>query len=133
AHPARTGLYRQHNWGKVMQKKAPTGSTTKGGDAAPSGLAGLLLSLDRPFRFVANLTSLGLVSVIVAALIQYSAWRDDKQLTRHKEELSSAISNFSEIAGFLSAAMNLQQILYYTHKNAAGAYGPVDPERLDYL
>jgi hypothetical protein len=116
-----------------MQKEAPTGSTATGERPARSGFAGLLLSLDRPFRFVANLTSLGVVSVVVAALIQYSAWRDDKQLTRHKEELASAISNFSEIAGFLSAAMNLQQILYFTHKNAAGAFGSVDPQRLNYL
>jgi hypothetical protein len=116
-----------------MQKEVPTAAAGDASAPAPSGLAGLLLSLDRPFRFVANLTSLGLVSVIVAALIQHSAWRDDKQLTRHKEELSSAISNFSEIAGFLSAAMNLQQILYFTHKNAAGTFGPNDLQQLNYL
>jgi hypothetical protein len=119
--------------GTVMQKEVPTASAATGEASPPSGLARLLLSLDRPFRFVANLTSLGIVSVIVAALIQYSSWRDDKQLTRHKEELSGAISSFSEIAGFLSAAMNLQQILYFTHKNAAGAFGANNPQQLNYL
>ncbi len=74
-----------------------------------------LLALDRPFRFTARLTSFGLVSIIVAAIFQYSSWRDEKQLTRHREELASAISTFSEVSGALSGTMNLQQILYYTH------------------
>jgi hypothetical protein len=114
-----------------MQKEVPTAAAAgEASGPAPSGLAGLLLSLDRPFRFVANLTSLSLFSIIVAAVIQYSAWRDDKLLTRHKEELSSAVASFSEIAGFLSAAMNLQQILYFTYKDA---HGPNDPQQLNYL
>lgn len=74
-----------------------------------------LLALDRPFRFTARLTSFGLVSIVVAAVFQYASWRDEKQLTRHREELASAISTFSEISGALSGAMNLQQILYFTH------------------
>jgi hypothetical protein len=78
-------------------------------------LAGLLLSLDKPFRFAGKLTSLGAVGVILAAVIQYSSWRDEKNLARHKEELDSAIATFSEISGALSAAMNLQQILFFTH------------------
>jgi hypothetical protein len=97
------------------------------------GFARLLLLLDQPFRFLANLTSLGLVSVLVASLIQYSSWRDDKALSRHKEELSNAISSFSEISGFLSATMNLQQIMYYTQKNAAGTFGTLDEQQLNYL
>jgi hypothetical protein len=118
-----------------MQEEQPTTRATGiGGDSpATSGFARLLLLLDQPFRFLANLTSLGLISVLVAALIQYSSWRDDKQLSRHKEELSNAISSFSEIAGFLSATMNLQQMLYYTYKNAVGAFGPVEQQQSNYL
>jgi hypothetical protein len=119
----------------MMQKEQPTAGTASSGGKSPatSGFARLLVLLDQPFHFLANLTSFGLISVLVAALIQYSSWRDDKQLSRHKEELSNAISSFSEIAGFLSATMNLQQMLYFTHKNAVGTLGPVDQQELKYL
>jgi hypothetical protein len=85
-----------------------------------SRLQRLFLLLDKPFRFAANLASLGLVSVIVAATIQYSGWRDEKNLTRHREELTSALATFADISGTLSAAMNLQQILFYTYREAMG-------------
>ena len=98
-----------------------------------SSLQRLILSLDRPFRFAANLTSLGIVSVIIASIIQYSAWQDEKNLTRHREELGSAISNFSEISGVLAAAMNLQQTLYYTYKNALGYFENPDQLTLNHL
>jgi hypothetical protein len=90
-----------------------------------SWLRGLLLALDKPFNFATRLTSVGAVGVIIAALVQYSSWRDEKNLTRHKEELSSAISTFSEISGALSAVMNLQQILFFTYK----AYYETDDEQ----
>jgi hypothetical protein len=93
--------------------------TSKGPESvARLSLGRLFLSLDQPFKFAARLTSLGAVSVVAAGIIQYSSWRDENSLTRHREELSSAISAFSDINGVLSAAMNLQQILYYTYREA---------------
>jgi len=75
-----------------------------------------LLSLDQPFRFATRFASVGVVGVIFAAVVQYSSWRDEKDLNRHKEELTNAISAFSEISGALSAVMNLQQILFFTYQ-----------------
>jgi hypothetical protein len=96
-------------------------------------LAGLLLSLDKPFRFAGKLTSLGAVGVILAAVIQYSSWRDEKNLARHKEELDSAIATFSEISGALSAAMNLQQILFFTHDAVHDAKDAKDDQKINML
>ncbi len=96
-------------------------------------LAGLLLSLDKPFRFAGKLTSLGAVGVILAAVIQYSSWRDEKNLARHKEELDSAIATFSEISGALSAAMNLQQILFFTHDAIQDAEDAKDEQKISML
>jgi hypothetical protein len=108
-------------------------AATKAARPPDSWFARLLILLDQPFRFAANLTSFGVVGVILASVFQYSSWRDDKQLARHREELESAISNFQEISKTLSGVMNLQQILYFTHKSAAGGQGPVDPQQLNYL
>jgi hypothetical protein len=96
-------------------------------------LAGLLLSLDQPFRFAGKLTSLGALGVILAAVIQYSSWRDEKNLARHKEELDSAISTFSEISGALSAVMNLQQILFFTHDAIRDARDAKDEQKVNML
>jgi hypothetical protein len=113
--------------------RAPNQAMRASTDSTESPLQRFILSLDRPFKFATNLTSLGIVSVIIASIIQYSAWRDEKNLTRHREELTSAVSNFSEISGVLSAAMNLQQILYYTYKNALGYLGSVDDLTVNHL
>jgi hypothetical protein len=58
---------------------------------------------------VANLSFLGLIGTFVAAYMQYNAWRDEKNITRYREELSSAMAVFSEIAGPLSSMINLQE------------------------
>jgi hypothetical protein len=113
--------------------RAPNQETRASTDSTESPLQRLILSLDRPFKFATNLTSLGVVGVIIASIIQYSAWRDEKNLTRHREELTSAISSFSEISGVLSAAMNLQQILYYTYQMALGYDGSVDELTVKHL
>jgi hypothetical protein len=89
--------------------------------------------LDHPFRLAANLTLLSIVGAIVGSYVQYNSWRHEKNLTRYREELSNAVANFSEISGALSAAMNLQESLYYTYKNALGHYGAVDNDKKIFL
>jgi hypothetical protein len=76
-------------------------------------LGRMLLELDRPFRWLANLSVLGLIGTFVAAYMQYNSWRNEKNITRYREELSSAMAVFSEIAGPLSSMINLQEILFY--------------------
>src|SRR5262249_41383098 len=92
-----------------------------------------LLGLDRPFRWLANLSILGLIGTFLAAYMQYNSWRDEKNITRYREELSSAMTVFSEIAGPLSSMINLQEILFYGYKNALGHYGPIDAKTKGYL
>jgi hypothetical protein len=105
-------------------------ATTPPDASKPDWFSNLVLSLDKPIRLVANLTSFGFVGIVLALIVQYSSWRDEKQGARHKEELSSAISTFQEISGALSGAMNLQQILFYTYKSALE---PDDEHHLKYL
>jgi hypothetical protein len=109
---------------------ATRGTTTLPDASKPDWFSNLVRLLDKPIHLVANLTSFGFVGIVLASIIQYSSWRDEKQGTRHKEELSSAISTFQEISGTLSGAMNLQQILFYTYKNALN---PDDEHHLKYL
>ena len=96
-----------------MSEGADASAATEASEetTARSWFARLLVQLDRPFRFAAHLTFVGIVGVVIAAVVQYSSWRDEKQRARHAEELSNAILNFSEISGALSGVMNLQQIL----------------------
>jgi hypothetical protein len=98
-----------------------------------SWFARLLVEFDRPFRWLANLSVLGLIGTFVAAYMQYNSWRDEKNITRYREELSSAMAVFSEIAGPLSSMINLQEILFYGYKNALGHYGPIDSKTRAYL
>ena len=92
-----------------------------------------LSGLDQPFRWAANLSFLGIVGTFFAAYMQYNSWSDEKNLARYREELSSAMAVFSEIAGPLSSMVNLQEILFYTYKNALGHYGSVDVKTKAYL
>lgn len=89
--------------------------------------------LDRPYRFATNLAFFGLIGTIVGAYFQYNSWRDEKTLARYQNELSTASSTFSEVAQALSSVMNLQQILFYSYKNALGYYAPIDEETRLYL
>jgi hypothetical protein len=93
----------------------------------------VLVGLRQSFRWVANLSFLGLIGTFVAAYMQYNAWRDEKNITRYREELSSAMAVFSEIAGPLSSMINLQEILFYGYKNALGHYGEIDNKTKIYL
>ena len=92
-----------------------------------------LSGLDQPFRWAANLSFLGIVGTFFAAYMQYNSWSDEKNLARYREELSSAMAVFSEIAGPLSSMVNLQEILFFTYKNALGHYGSVDVKTKAYL
>lgn len=74
--------------------------------------------LDRPYRFATNLAFFGLLGTIVGAYFQYNSWRDEKTLARYHEELATANATFSELASALSSVMNLQQMLFYTHRDA---------------
>ena len=89
--------------------------------------------LDRPYRFATNLAFFGLIGTIVGAYFQYNSWRDEKTLARYQNELSTASATFSEVAQALSSVTNLQQVLFYSYKNAVGYYGPVDEETRLYL
>jgi hypothetical protein len=98
-----------------------------------STLQKFFMWLDRPYRFATNLAFFGLLGTVLGAYFQYNSWRDEKTLARYQDELSTASSTFSEVAQALSSVMNLQQILFYSYKNALDYYGPVNERTRTYL
>jgi hypothetical protein len=93
----------------------------------------LVFTLDKSYRFATNFALIGLIGTVIGSYFQYNAWRDEKALARYQDELASSIATFSEVAGALSAVMNLQQILFYSYKNAAGFLGPIDDQTRFFL
>ena len=82
----------------------------------------LLHYVDQPFRFAGKLTFvafiLGAFGSLTGAYVQYTAWRDEKNVARYNEDLKNSIATLSELSGTLSAIMNLQQLLFYTFQDA---------------
>lgn len=92
-----------------------------------------LLRWDQPYKFAAHLTFLGIFGTIIGSYLQYNSWRDEKNLSRYENELSSAIATASEIVAALSTVMNQQQMLLFTFANAEGYEGPIEDQIRRYL
>jgi hypothetical protein len=92
-----------------------------------------VFTLDESYRFATKFALLGLIGTIIGSYFQYNAWRDEKALARYKDELASSIATFSEVAGALSGVMTLQQILFYSYKNATGFLRPIDGQTKSFL
>jgi hypothetical protein len=82
----------------------------------------LLDRFDRPFRFAGRLTLVSLVigalGTVVGSFFQYTAWREEQNLARYKEDFAKATETFVEVSAELASAMNLQQLIYFNHKQA---------------
>jgi hypothetical protein len=82
----------------------------------------LLRYVDKPFRVAGKLTFvafiLGAFGSLTGVYVQYTAWREEKNIARYNEDLKNSIATLSELSGTLSAIMNLQQILFYTFREA---------------
>jgi hypothetical protein len=102
-------------------------SATKPGD---SFVHRLVKRAERPYRLATRLAFFGLLGTIVGAYFQYNSWRDEKNLTRYRDELTTATATFSELSFALSSVMNLQQMLFYTHRDA---YRAEDSKEYAYL
>jgi hypothetical protein len=89
-----------------------------------------LSSLDQPYKFTAHLAIFGLVGTIIGSYFQYASWREEKILTRHENEMKSAIKADTEIISALSSVMNLQSMLLFGFKNAEGYEGGVVSQQL---
>src|SRR5262249_14896549 len=80
------------------------------------------VALDKPFRFAGTLSLVGIIIGIIGTSIgmyfQYTAWREEKELTRYKEDFTNATVAFSELSQTFSSVMNLQQILFYLYREA---------------
>jgi hypothetical protein len=96
----------------------------------------LLDRLDRPFRFAGRLTLVGIVigflGTIMGSFFQYTSWREEQNLARYKEDFSKATETFAEVSATLASAMNLQQLLYFNHKQAVTADVDGDKNSLQY-
>jgi len=85
----------------------------------------LLHYVDRPFRAAGKLTFvaiiLGAFGSLTGVYVQYTAWREEKNVARYNEDLKNSIATLSELSGTLSAIMNLQQLLFYNFQDALEA------------
>src|SRR5215813_6894352 len=85
----------------------------------------LLRYVDKPFRFAGKLTFvafiLGAFGSLTGMYVQYTAWREEKNIARYNEDLKNSIATLSELSGTLSPIMNLQQLLFYNFQDALEA------------
>ena len=58
---------------------------------------------------------------VVGMYVQYTAWREEKNIARYNEDLKNSIATLSELSGTLSPIMNLQQLLFYNFQDALEA------------
>jgi hypothetical protein len=114
---------------KAQDDSDPSGKRfrRKGTKRKPKGLwrriTGFASWLDAPFRFVGTLSAWGLMFAVIGTSLgmyfQYTAWREEKELARYKDDLSNATATFTELTQTLSSVMNLQQILFFLFREAA--------------
>jgi hypothetical protein len=75
--------------------------------------------------FFKHLSILGLVGGVIGTAVgsyfQYVSWREEQNIARYKEDFAAATAVFGDVASTLSTAVNLQQILYFTFRDAVDA------------
>jgi hypothetical protein len=84
-----------------------------------------LLFAEDTVVFFKHLSILGLVGGVIGTAVgsyfQYVSWREEQNIARYKEDFAAATAVFSDVASTLSTAVNLQQILYFTFRDAVDA------------
>src|SRR5215813_5283646 len=84
-----------------------------------------LLFAEETVVFFKHLSILGLVGGVIGTAVgsyfQYVSWREEQNIARYKEDFAAATAVFSDVASTLSTAVNLQQILYFTFRDAVDA------------
>jgi hypothetical protein len=71
--------------------------------------------------FLRNLSIVGLLGTVIGSYFQYVSWREEQNIARYKQDFDAASATFTESSRVLSTASNLQQIVYFTFKNAVDA------------
>jgi hypothetical protein len=96
-----------------------------GGPEPSKKSAGLLDRLKHGFLLaeetvvvLKNLSIVGLIGTIVGSYFQYVSWREEQNIARYKEDFAAATEVFASTASALSTAMNLQQLVYFTYRDA---------------
>jgi hypothetical protein len=84
-----------------------------------------LLFAEETVVFFKHLSILGLVGGVIGTAVgsyfQYVSWREEQNIARYKEDFAAATAVFGDVASTLSTAVNLQQILYFTFRDAVDA------------
>ena len=84
-----------------------------------------LLFADETVVFFKHLSILGLVGGVIGTAVgsyfQYVSWREEQNIARYKEDFAAATAVFGDVASTLSTAVSLQQILYFTFRDAVDA------------
>jgi hypothetical protein len=84
-----------------------------------------LLFAEDTVVFFKHLSILGLVGGVIGTAVgsyfQYVSWREEQNIARYKEDFAAGTAVFSDVASTLSTAVNLQQILYFTFRDAVDA------------
>jgi hypothetical protein len=75
--------------------------------------------------FLKNLSIVGLVGGVIGTAVgsyfQYVSWREEQNIARYKEDFAAATAVFGDVANTLSTVVNLQQIVYFTFRDAVDA------------
>jgi hypothetical protein len=68
--------------------------------------------------FLRNLSLVGLLGTVIGSYFQYVSWREEQNIARYKQDFDAASATFTDVSRVLSTASNLQQMVYFTFKDA---------------
>ena len=80
-----------------------------------------ILRAEGTAQFLKNLSIVGLIGTVVGSYFQYVSWREEQNIAHYKEDFAAATAAFADTSRTLSIAINLQQIVYFTFKDAVKA------------
>jgi len=93
-----------------------------------TGFWGRFVVADKTVDVVKNMSIVGLVTALVGSYFQYTSWREEQNIARYKEDFAAATSAFADTSNLLTAAVNTQQILFFSFKFALDAKVEADKD-----
>jgi hypothetical protein len=74
-----------------------------------------ILLADSTVTLLKNLSILGLAGTVLGSYFQYTSWREEKNITRYKEDYAVARGTFDEVVNSIGAITSIQQSLFFAY------------------
>ena len=104
------------------------------GNGRPAGKSRfwrIVEAANRKFAYIVGLPIVTVVGSFLASHYQYLSAYDDKVNAIGKEEIARAEATFTDVAGQLSKAITLQQLLYFNYRDAIKSHRDGEAQALE--